>query len=201
MKKIEEQLESIEELLSVMIRENASIVELIQKSAESQSNILANAVSEVKGALKQYSSGQLLESRLSIIQKRIEGIPATLQVKNHHYFDLRSKGFIISAALLLIVTALSVAVAISSYRETSRLRESDLKFRIARQLSPVLTARVDSIYYKDPDQAELETQRLEARKLSIKEAEVLLKQKQKEIDQAEKTLKMLTKTLSQKLCK
>lgn len=193
MKKIEEQLESIEELLSVMIRKNASTEELIQKSAESQSNILANVASEAKGAFKQYPSGQLLESQLSTIQKQIEGIPTTLQVKNHHHFDLRSKGFIISAAVLLIVTALSVAVSISSYRESSRLRESDLKFRIARQLSPALTAGVDSIYYKDPDQAEFETQRLEARELSIKQAEKAIKQKQKEIDQAQKTLKMLKK--------
>ena len=122
MKKIEEQLESIEELLSAMIKKNASIEELIQKSAESQSNILANVVPEVKGALKQYPQGLQLESQLSMIQKRIESIPTTLQVRNHHHFDLRSKGFIISAVVLLIVTALSVAAAISSYRESSRLR-------------------------------------------------------------------------------
>ena len=68
-----------------------------------------------------------------------------------------------------------------------------MKFRITKQLDPALTARVDSIYYKDPDQAEIETQRLEARELSIKQAEKKLKQKQKEIDEAQKTLKMLKK--------
>ena len=193
MKKIEEQLESIEELLSVIIRKNASTEELIQKSAESQSNTLANVASEIKAILKQYPSGHLLESKLSTIQKRIESIPTTLQVRNHHHFDLRSKGFIISAVVLLIVTALSVAVSISSYRETSRIRKSDLKFRIARQLSPGLTARADSIYYKDPDQAEFKTRKLEARELSINQAEKALKQKRKEIDQAEKTLKLLKK--------
>lgn len=193
MKKIEEQLDAIEEVLSVVVRKTSGVEDLMQSSTEAQNALVATTLAEIKAQLKQIPSAQLLTAQFSGIQKAVESIPRKLEIRNHHHFDLRSKGFIISAAAFLIVTALSVAVAISSYRESSRLRESDLKFRIARQLSPALTAKADSIYYRDPNRAEFETQRLEAHELSVKQAEALLKQKQKEINDAQKVLKKLKK--------
>ncbi|WP_035360564.1 hypothetical protein [Dyadobacter alkalitolerans] len=76
--------------------------------------------------------------------------------------------------MLLITTGMSLAVAIGTYSKSSRLQESDLRFRIARQLSPALTTKADSIYYEDPDRAELETQKREAHELNVKEAEAIL---------------------------
>jgi len=191
MKNIEEQLESIEEVLSIVIRKNASIENLIQSWAESQNEVLTNTLAGLKSEINNCLSISSLASQLSEIQKEIERIPHAFKVKNYHHFDFRSKGFIISAVLLLIVTALSVAVAISSYGECSRLRESNLKFRIARQLSPTLAAQADSIYYRDPDRAELETQRLEAHELSVKEAEQNLNQRQMEAKKAQDLLRQL----------
>ena len=188
MKKIEEQLESIEDVLSLLIRKNTSIENLIQAASESQNKTLSDTVIEIKKDLEHHSSTQHLETYFSQIHQAIVSVPKESQVRHHHHFDLRSKGFIISAVVLLIITALSVAVAISNYNERSRLEESDLKFRIARQLSPALTVRVDSIYYEDPDRAELETQKREANELTIKEAEELLKHKQMEAKKAKELL-------------
>ncbi|MGN7890331.1 hypothetical protein [Dyadobacter sp. 22481] len=61
-----------------------------------------------------------------------------------------------------------------------------MKFQIAKQLSPALTAKADSTYYRNPNEAEFETQKLEAHELSVRQAEALLKQKQKEINDAQK---------------
>lgn len=190
MKKIEEQLESIEEVLSLVIRKNASIENRIQTAAESQNKTLADTLIDIKEDLKQHSSSQNLETYLSEIKQAVASVPKTLGVQHHHHFDLQSKGFIISAALLLLSTAISIAVAISNYNESSRLQESDIKFRIARQLSPALIAEVDSIYYEDPDRAELETQKREAHE-TVREAEKLLKQRQNEAKQARELLNNL----------
>lgn len=67
------------------------------------------------------------------------------------------------------------------------------KISFARQLNLALTAKADSIYYRDPDRAEFETQKLEAHELSVRQAEALLRQKQKEINDAQKVLKKLKK--------
>ncbi|MCF2496119.1 hypothetical protein [Dyadobacter chenhuakuii] len=191
MKKIEEQLESIEEVLSRVIRKNASIESLIQTAIESQNTMVADTMIELKNDFKSNSSAQQLEADFSEIKQAVESIPKISQVRHHHHFDLRSKGFIISAASLLLTTAISVAVAFSNYSESSRLREADLKFRIARQLSPALTARVDSIYYEDPERAELETQKREAHELTVKEAEEVLRQRKDEARQARELLNKL----------
>ncbi|MCF2496530.1 hypothetical protein [Dyadobacter chenhuakuii] len=193
MKKIEEQLESIEEVLSLVIRKNASIEKLIQTASESQNKTLSDTLIELKKHLKHNLSSQYLETYLSQIQQAVLNVPKESQVRHHHHFDIQSKGFIISAAALLLSTAISIAVAISYYNESSRLKETDLKFRVARQLSPALTARVDSIYYEDPALAELETQKREANELTIKEAEELLKHKQMEAKKAKELLKQLKK--------
>ena len=190
MKKIEEQLELMEEVLSLLIRKNASIENLIQTATESQNKTLADTLIELKKDLNQNSS-QHLKTHLSEIQQAVASVPKASEVRHHHHFDLRSKGFIISAAVLLLSTALSIAVAISNYKESNRLQGSDLKFRITRQLSPALTARVDSIYYEDPDRAELETQKREAHEITVIEAEELLKQSQNETKQARELLNKL----------
>lgn len=191
MKRIEEQLESIEEVLSLVIRKNASIENLIQTATESQNKTLSDTLIEFQKHLEHHSSAQHLETYFSKIKQGLVSASKESQVKHHHHFDLQSKGFIISAAVLLITTAISIAVAIGNYNKSSRLEESDLKFRIAKQLSPALTARVDSIYYDDPDRAELETQQREAHELTIKEAEEILKNRQKEEKQARELLKEL----------
>ena len=191
MKKIEEQLELMEEVLSLLIRKNTSIENLIQTATETQDKTLADTLVELKKDLKQGASAKQLNTSFSQIKEEIVRIQRATEVRHHHHFDLQSKGFIISAAVLLLSTAISVGVAISNYKESSRLQESDLKFRIARQLSPALTARVDSIYYEDPERAELETQKREARDLSVKEVEELLKNKQNETREASELLKKL----------
>ncbi|WP_026632434.1 hypothetical protein [Dyadobacter alkalitolerans] len=59
MKKIEEQLESIEEVLSLVIRKNASIENLIQTAAQSQNKTLADTLIDIKRDLKQFASSRI----------------------------------------------------------------------------------------------------------------------------------------------
>lgn len=193
MKNIEEQLESIEEVLSLVIRKNASIENLIQTTTESQNKVIADTLIEVKRDLKLNPSSQHLESYFSEIKQAIGSIPKTTEVRNHHHFDLRSKGFIISAIALLITTAISIAVAFSSYRESRRLAGNDLKYRMIRQINPALVAWADSTYYNNPDSALTETKRREDFELVLKDAEVNFEEKQQEAENARKLLKSLEK--------
>ena len=193
MKKIEEQLESIEEVLSLVIRKNASIENLIQTAADSQNKALSETLIEIKRDLKQNPSSQYLESYFSEVKQAIGSIQKTTEVRNHHHFDLRSKGFIISAIALLITTAISIAVAFSSYRESRRLAGNDVKYRMIRQINPALVAWADSTYHNNPDSALAETKRREDFELVLKDAEANFNKKQEEAENARKLLKSLEK--------
>ncbi|WP_147300358.1 hypothetical protein [Dyadobacter luteus] len=114
-------------------------------------------------------------------------------MKHHHHFDLRTKGFIVSAAILLIVAAISVGLAVTNSGENKRLHAMDVKYRMIRQVYPQIAAWSDSSYYLNPEFAERETVKLEAQELVVKDAEVLLKQKQREAKEAENILKKLKK--------
>jgi hypothetical protein len=193
MKKIEEQLESIEEVLSLVIRKNASIENLIQIAADSQNKALSETLIEIKRDLKQNPSSQYLESYFSEVKRAIVNIQKTTEVRNHHHFDLRSKGFIISVIALLITTSISIAVAFSSYRESRRLAGNDVKYRMIRQINPALVAWADSTFYNNPDSALTETKRREDFELVVKDAEANFNKKKEEAENARKLLKSLEK--------
>ncbi|MBE9460588.1 hypothetical protein ACFP1I_21870 [Dyadobacter subterraneus] len=193
MKKIEEQLEGIEEILSVLIKKTSAIEGLIQRSDQVPDATNNDMIAEIKSHVLKLPTANVLLGTLTAIQKNIQFIPRETKVENYHHFDLKSKGFIISAAILLIVSTLCIGMAVSSFRENSRLQASDLKYRMIRQVYPGIGAWADSTYFRDPQSAESETQKLEARELVLKDAEKLLKQKQQETENAQNILKKLRK--------
>jgi regulator of replication initiation timing len=191
MKKIEEQLESIEEVLTHLVKKISGIEETIEKMAAD--NTTRNLLADLKSSLTKMPSGQQFQAQMSGIQTSIDNLPKQSQVKHHHHFDLRSRGFIISAAILLIVSAISVGIAVTNSGENSRLHAMDVKYRMVRQFNPEIVAWIDSIYYQNPELAEQETEKREAHELVVNDAEALLKQKQQETKNAQNLLKKLKK--------
>ena len=193
MKKIEEQLEGIEEILSVLIKKTSAIEGLIQSSDQVPDATNNDMITEIKSHVLKLPTANVLLGTLTAIQKNIQFIPKETKVENFHHFDLKSKGFIISATILLIVSTLCIGIAVSVFRENNRLQQSDLKYRMIRQVYPTAAAWADSTYFRDPQSAESETQKLEARELVLKDAEKLLKQKEQETKNAQNVLKKLRK--------
>ncbi|TKT94051.1 hypothetical protein [Dyadobacter frigoris] len=193
MKKIEEQLEGIEEILSVLIKKTSAIEGLIQRSDQMPDTTNNDMITEIKSHVLKLPTANVLLGTLTAIQKNIQFIPKETKVENFHHFDLKSKGFIISAAILLIVSTVCIGIAVSAFRENNRLQQSDLKYRMIRQVYPTAAAWADSTYFRDPESTEAETQKLEARELVLKDAEKLLKQKQQETKNAQNILKKLRK--------
>jgi hypothetical protein len=110
MKKIEEQLESIEEVLSLVIRKSASMENLIQTASESQNKTLADTLMALKRDLEHHQSSQHLETYFSQIKQSVVSVPKASEVRHHHHFDLRSKE---------LYNLGSCAIAINSYKHCS----------------------------------------------------------------------------------
>lgn len=193
MKKIEEQLESIEEVLSVLIKKTSAIEGLIERSDQMPDTANNDIITEIKSHVLKLPTANTLLGTLTAIQESIQFLPRKTKVENYHHFDLKSKGFIISAAILLIVSALSVGIAVSAFRENTRLKKNDFKYRMVRQVYPTAAAWADSTYFKNPESAVSETEKLEARELVLKDAEKLFKQKQQETKNAQNILRKLRK--------
>lgn len=191
MKKIEEQLEAIEEVLSVLVKKTSAIEGLAQGADQKPDTANNDMLTEIKSHVLKMPTANVLLGTLTAIQKNMQLIPKETKVENYHYFDLKSKGFIISAAILLIVSSLCIGIAVSAFQENNRLQQSDVKYRMIRQVYPTAATWADSTYLRDPQSAESETQKLEARELVLKDAEKLLKQKEQETKNAQNTLKML----------
>ena len=193
MKKIEEQLEGIEEVLMQLVRKISAAEEQNKNQKVTPDESIGILLNEINTQLKKQPSGPLLITQINGLQKSIETISKESQVRHHHHFDLQSKGFIISAAILLIVSAISVGIAVTNSGENNRLHAMDVKYRMIRQVNPEIAAWTDSIYYHNPELAEQETAKREAHELVVKDAEALLKQKQQETKNAQILLKKLKK--------
>jgi hypothetical protein len=193
MNKIEEQLDVIEEVLTQLVRRisDAEVNSKNQKKPSDDSAI--GLMTEVHMHLKNQPSTRALISQMNDLQNSIKTFSQQSRVKHHHHFDLQSRGFIISAAILLIVSAISVGIAVTNSRENNRLQSSDVRFRMIRQVNPEIVAWTDSIFYKNPELAEQETIKREAHEMILKDAEALLKQKQQETKNAQNFLKKLKK--------
>jgi hypothetical protein len=192
-KKIEEQLDAIEEVLTQLVRKISAAEEQNKNQKVTPDDRISIMLTEINTQLKKQPSGQLLTTQINGLQKSIETISKQSQVSHHHHFDMQSRGFIISAAILLIVSAISVGIAVTNSGENNRLHAMDVKYRMVRQINPEIAAWTDSIYYQNPELAEQETEKREAHELVIKDAEALLKQKQQETRNAQILLKKLKK--------
>ncbi len=191
MKKIEEQLDAIEEVLTQLVKKISAAEEQNKNQKVTPDDRISIMLTEINSQLKKQPSGQLLTAQINGLQKSIETISRQSQVMHHHHFDLKSRGFIISAAVLLIVAAISVGIAVTNSAENNRLHAMDVKCRMIRQVNPQIAAWTDSIYYQNPELAEQETEKREAHELVVRDAEALLKQKQQETKNAQNLLKKL----------
>ncbi|MCE7044594.1 hypothetical protein [Dyadobacter sp. CY312] len=193
MNKIEEQLDVIEEVLTELVKKISAAEKNSKNQKDHLGDRMGNLITEVNMYLKEQPPTEVLVSQISNLHNSIKTFPQQSRVKHHHHFDLQSRGFIILAAILLIVSAISVGIAFTSMRENNRLQSSDVRLRMIRQVNPEVVAWTDSIYYKNPELAEQETIKREAHEMVLKDAEALLKQKQQETKNAQNFLKKLKK--------
>jgi len=91
-----------------------------------------------------------------------ESIKKMLPLKLVNTFDPKTKGWIISCTILLIVVALSTGLSGYLWKENSRLDDIDIKYRLAKQVGPTVTNWVDSIYLNNPEQAKRVLAKMEA---------------------------------------
>lgn len=124
-------------------------------------------------------------------------IPEVIKVQRYHHFEDKSKGFIIGAIVLLLVSAISVGISISIWKDIRQLKNS-VNFRVIRQGHPNVAYWADNTYHRDPETTKLLTERLEAEQLAAAEAEAAANEKVRNSEKSQMELFRLKKKLKPK---
>jgi hypothetical protein len=125
---------------------------------------------ELKVAINQLNisyPAEQIQSTLAEVKPILEVIRKSLPVKVKHEFDVKTKGWIISGAILLIATAISVGLCGHLWTENNRLQSVDIKYRLVRQVDSVGTKWADSVYASNPDDAEKTVSKLESGQIKL----------------------------------
>ena len=127
---------------------------------------------EFKTIIRQPNIGdpqKQIQTMLTETRAILESIKKILPLKLVNTFDPKTKGWIISGTILLIVIALSTGLSCYLWAENNRLEAADFKYRLAKQVGPTVTNWVDSIYLSDPEEAKGVLTKMEAKSSLKKE--------------------------------
>jgi hypothetical protein len=75
------------------------------------------------------------------------------------------QGFLIGGKGLLLISAFTVGLSFGLYRENTRLKENEIKFRMIRQSIPETAQWADTTYHRDPEGTEKILKKLEVESL------------------------------------
>ena len=130
---------------------------------------------EIKTILRQPNTDEpqkQVQTMLTETRAILENIKKMLPLKFINTFDLKTKGWIISGTILLIVVALNTGLSGYLWKENSRLEDVDIMYRLAKQVGPTVTDWEDSTYLNNIEQEKKILAKMEAdssvKKVSVK---------------------------------
>lgn len=185
--------EAINELLKIhgQNRQELEIAQNINTShfsaqdyIKEQTELLKDVFQTVYGAFRQ---------ELNRIDKKIDKIPESYVVKNHHHIEPKSKGMLLILVILLFTSVFGSGWGIANHFEKRSLEANNVKYRMFRHQLPDLNRKIDSAFYESPERAEMvisklesETELRKAAEKKTQEAEVIAKEAEK-LQQEEKS--------------
>jgi hypothetical protein len=113
------------------------------------------------GQLKVKYPAEQIQNNLTDITGILATIQKLLPIRHKHQFDFKTKGWLISGMILLIVAAICTGLSAHLWLENTTLKAVSTKYRMIRQVYPYATSWADSVYTKSPADAEAATTKLE----------------------------------------
>ncbi|WP_341831308.1 hypothetical protein AACH28_19995 [Sphingobacterium thalpophilum] len=124
-------------------------------------------------------------------KKLISEMPQKTKMTVEHRITGRQRPYIITGAILLLVSVLSLFASIQLWRSNSALHDSDIKIRMVRLFYPQVSLDIDSIYNNNPKQLKTWVEQEEERLLAIRKAEESARQSEEQAERAKQELERL----------
>lgn len=191
MNKTEEQLDSIEETLQLLIRKFEELAGREIKFPEIKVpdyTAYLEQIHERLNVLERHNSAKTVSRLIENLIREIDRIPREIPMKHHHHVETRSRGFVITALILVMSSAMAIGLGGHLWWVNRTLKENDLKYRMIRFEHPKVSEWADDTYRKDPKAARRATRDLEKKERAILKAEAEARRKEAEAAQAEKEL-------------
>ncbi|TCK82900.1 hypothetical protein [Albibacterium bauzanense] len=102
---------------------------------------------------------QHLDESKEFIKIQTDKIPNSFQVK--HHVAPSSLGILAIMVTLVLTSVFALGWGIASYHEKESLKANNVKYRMFRHEFPPLVQSIDSLYYENPEKAELVISKLE----------------------------------------
>ena len=151
-----------------------------------------NSLHELERLVMQHDlsyPGREIQTHIAELKGILAKIPKDIPVKHRHYFDPKSKGWVIAGVALLIIVAVTTGLIVHLFVENRRIEAAAVMFRVAKQAYPEITAEIEDRYAKDPDKMEAKLIELEAEALRKARAQERIDQAEEEIREAKKQMK------------
>lgn len=182
----EKEQEAIQEIIRIH-NENREALERAQSLNESHYNA-QGYIKDQTEVLKEIFQTvyNAYNKRMEYIDQRIENIPKSYKIQNHHHVEPKSKGIMLMMVVLLLTTVFALGWGINNYFSNLALEHNDVKYRMFRHELPGLNRRIDSVFYQDPERAKMVISKLEAETELRKAAEQKRREAEKVGKEAEK---------------
>lgn len=123
--------------------------------------------------------------------KMIREMPQKTKVTVEYRITSRQLPYIITGAVLLLVSVFSLFASFQLWRSNSYLQDSDTKIRMVRLLYPQVSLDMDSIYNNNPKELKIWVKQEEERLLAIRKAEENARKSAEQVEQAKEELQRL----------
>lgn len=115
---------------------------------------------------------------------RIRAFPKKMVTDVKHRFEGSNRIVVIVIAASVIITAISLGLWASTFRENTRLRENDIKYRYLQLSKPSDAIRIDSLFSNNADGFEKVVKKEESRQRALAIAEAAARAKEQETREA-----------------
>ncbi|MGO1671431.1 MAG: hypothetical protein ACTHYC_11465 [Sphingobacterium sp.] len=141
--------------------------------------------------LKHAKASDNLVTALDEQKKLISEMPQRTKMTVEHRLTGRQRPYIITGAVLILVSVLSLFASFQLWRSNSALQDSDTKIRMVRLFYPQASLDIDSIYNNNPKELRIWVKQEEERLLAIRKAEENAKQSTEQAERAKEKLERL----------
>ena len=148
--------------------------------------------------LKHAKATDSLVTALEEQKKAISEMPQRIKVNVEHRITGRQRPYIITGAILVLVSVLSLFASFQLWRSNSALFASDIKIRMVRLFYPQISLDIDSVYRKNPKELKIWVEQEEERLRALRKAEESARQSTEQAERAREKVNRLKRTEDKK---